>query len=172
MPTVTITREKFLADRQGRTFADVLAEAERPFDLVLRFLSDEGRQRRMEEAELHHDRPPMAGIVRELEAQEPIEEFLKGLHARRTQRFRQAIGVLVRMIMEQRGWEKTGKKGSLGVRAEHAEGLPSYNAGGLSLWFVRAERYRLATGMPFRSVEERCEELEHEANRGAGTSVS
>jgi hypothetical protein len=114
---VTITREEFLGDRQGRTFADVLADPEQPFEEVLAFFNDKGRQRRMEEAEIHHDRAPLAGVVRELEAVPKIDQFLSGIHAQQTQRFRQAIGVLVRILMYRRGWKKTGKKGSLGVRA-------------------------------------------------------
>ena len=160
MSKVTMTREEFLKDRQGRTFADVLNDPGQPLDEVLAFFSDEGRQRRMEEAEMHHDRAPLAGVVRELESHLAINQFLSGVHAKRTQRLRQAIGVIVRIIMERRGWKKTGKKGSLGVRAEASLGTPAHNTGGLALWFVRAERYKLAEGMPFRSVTERCHELQ------------
>ena len=70
MSKVTMTREEFLKDRQGRTFADVLNDPGQPFDEVLAFFSDESRQRRMEEAEMHHDRAPLAGVVRELELAE------------------------------------------------------------------------------------------------------
>lgn len=160
MPKVTISREEFLADRQGRTFADVLNDPEQPFEVVLNYFNDESRQRRMEESELHHDRAPMAGVVRELESLPAINQFLSEVHAQRTQRLRQAIGVLVRMIMQHRGWKKTGKKGSLGVRADAASHTPAHNTGGLALWFVRAERYELAEGMPFRSVSIRSKELQ------------
>ena len=160
MANVSLTRKEFLKDRQGRTFADVLNDPEQPFDEVLTFFSDEGRQRRMEESEIHHDRAPMAGVVRELESQPDIHQFLAGVHVGQTKRFRQAIGVLVRMIMELRGWKKTGKKGSLGVRAETSPDWPAHNTGGLAFWFVRAERYERKTGTPFRSVRQRCEELE------------
>ena len=160
MPKVTMTREDFLNDRQGRTFADVLNDPEQPFDEVLLFFSDERRQQRMEESEIHHDRAPLAGVVRELESQPAINRYIARVHARDTQRLRQAIGVLIRMIMERRGWKKTGRKGSLGVRAESSSQLPAHNTGGLSLWFVRAERYRLEESMPFRSVTQRCKELE------------
>jgi hypothetical protein len=163
MTVVKITRDTFLNDRQGRTFADVLNDAEQPFAEVLEFFSDASRQRRMEESELHHDRAPLAGVVRELEAEPKISEFLSGVHAQRTQRLRQAIGVLVRMIMEQRGWKRTGRKGSLGVRAESSPRLPAHNTGGLALWFVRAERYRTQEAMPFQSVTQRCKELEASA---------
>jgi hypothetical protein len=157
--TVRITRKAFVEDRQGRTFSDVLDDPEQPFDDVLAFFSDGERQRRMEEAEIHHDRPALSGVIRELEAQPSIDRFLGTEDPRRTKRLRQAVGVVVRIIMEQRGWTKTGKKGSLGVRAPVARGTRTpgayHNTGGLAFWFLRAERYELAEGMPFRSVRER-----------------
>ncbi|MDC0935427.1 hypothetical protein OAS39_03995 [Pirellulales bacterium] len=114
----------------------------------------------MEEAELHHERAPMAGVVRELESIPAINQFLSEIHAQRTLRLRQAIGVLVRIIMQRRGWQKTGKKGSLGVRATASDSSPSCNSGGLSFWFIRAERYEPKEGMPFQSVAERFNELQ------------
>ncbi|MCO6046197.1 hypothetical protein NG895_20055 [Aeoliella sp. ICT_H6.2] len=154
-----ITLDDFLADRQGRTFADVANDPEQPFEEVLAFFSDPDRQRRMEESEIHHDRAPLAGVVRELEAQPTIHQFLSNIHARRSQRLRQAIGVVVRIVMEHRGWQKTGKKGSLGVRANRSPAMPAYNTGGLALWFVRAERYTQPNGMPYRSVVDRQAEI-------------
>ena len=124
--------------------------------------------RRMEESELHHDRSPLAGVVRELESQPAIDGFLSEVHARRSMRLRQAIGVLVRIIMEQRGWQKTGRKGSLGVRAAEATRTPAHNTGGLAFWFVRAERYERTEGMPFRSVKERCQEIGSAPPRQSG----
>jgi len=162
--TVCLTREKFLEDRQGRTFSDVLDDPEQPFDDVLAFFNDAERQRRMEESEIHHDRPALSGVVRELESQPSIDAFLSSQHPRRTKRLRQAVGVVVRIIMEQRGWMKTGRKGSLGVRANVAKGTKTpgayHNTGGLALWFLRAERYRPINGKPFRSVKKRAEEIE------------
>jgi hypothetical protein len=160
MPRTRVTRNDFLNDRQGKTFSDVVNDPAQPFDAVLEFLSDADRQRRMEESELHHDRPPLAGVVRELESQPIIDQFLAGAHVRRNTRFRQAIGVLVRIIMERRGWRKTGRKGSLGVRASRVARTPAHNKGGLAFWFIRAERYERNEGMPFRSVRERCHELQ------------
>jgi len=163
MPNVNITRGDFLEDRQGRTFADVANDPEQPFDAVLHFLNDGDRQRRMEESEIHHDRAPLAGVVRELESQPSIDDFLSSQHPRRTKRLRQAVGVVVRMIMGRRGWKKTGKKGSLGIRATVAPRTPTpgayHNTGGLAFWFLRAERYELLDGMRFRSVRERAEKL-------------
>lgn len=155
LTNVTITLEMFLADKQGRTFADVANSPERSFECVLAFFSDENRQRRMEESEIHHDRPALAGVVRELESHPDVERFLKGLHHQKSKRFRQAVGLVVRMIMEARGWKKTGRKGSLGVRAPKNPTVPHHNTGGLAFWFIRAERYELIEGMPFKSVQER-----------------
>lgn len=159
--TIRVTRKEFLRDRQGRTFSDVLDDSGQPFDEVLEFFNDGERQRRMEESEIHHDRPALAGVIREFESQPAIDRFLETQDPRRTQRLRQAVGVLVRLVMERRGWRKTGKKGSLGVRAAIAKGTRTpgayHNTGGLAFWFLRAERYELIEGMPFRSVRDRSE---------------
>jgi hypothetical protein len=163
MPKVTITRKDFLDDRQGKTFSDVVDDSAMPFDDVLRFFSDADRQQRMEDSEIHHDRTPLAGVVRELESLPAIHRMFTTADPGRSKRLRQAIGVVVRMIMERRGWRRTGKKGSLGVRAAKESQTPYHNTGGLAFWFIRAERYQRASGMPYRSVRERCEELEESA---------
>lgn len=155
LTNVTTTLDMFLADKQGRTFADVANDSERSFERVLAFFSDENRQRRMEESEIHHDRPALAGVVRELESNPDVERYLMGLHHQKSKRFRQAVGLVVRMIMEGRGWKKTGRKGSLGVRAPKHRTVPFHNTGGLAFWFIRAERYERIEGMPFKSVQER-----------------
>jgi hypothetical protein len=159
MRRVVVTRDGFLQDRQGRTFADVLNDPEQPLDAVLDFFNDPGRQRRMVESEIHHDRPPLAGVVRELEAQPSVDAFLSSQHPRRTKRLRQAVGVVVRMIMDRLGWKKTGRKGSLGVRSTVSPRAPTpgahHNTGGLAYWFLRAERYEDHDGKRFPSVRER-----------------
>jgi len=159
-PAEVITRGQFLSDRHGKTFADVLNDPATPFDEVLAFFNDAERQQRMENAEIHHDRAPLAGVVRELESETVLGPFFATPDRRRSRRLRQAIGVLVRLIMERRGWRTTGKKGSLGVRGGSGSGSPDHNTGGLALWFLRAERYHRESGMPFRSKRELCEELE------------
>lgn len=174
MSQIQITRKDFLEDRQGRTFADVLDDAEQPFDQVLAFFNDAHRQQRMEDSEIHHDRPALAGVVRELEALEAVDRFLATQHPRRTKRLRQVVGVVVRMIMERRGWQKTGRKGSLGVRAKISgrRDRPGgyHNTGGLAFWFLRAERYERKAGMPFQSVRRR--RREHDARDGKGSRTN
>lgn len=160
MSSVTITRDTFLEDSQGRRFSDVVSDPDQPFDAVLEFFNDANRQRRMEESEIHHDRPPLSGVIRELESHTSIDRALANIHTKRSMRLRQAVGVVVRMIMQARGWRKTGHKGSLGVRAPKKGVALNHNTGGLSFWFIRAERYERVEGMPFRSVRERCQKLE------------
>ncbi len=159
LTAVFLSRSEFAEDRQGRTFSDVLNDPAQPLDEVLAFFSSGDRQRRMGESEIHHDRAPLAGVIRELEAEPAIDAYFAAVHPVETKRLRQAIGVVVRLVMERRGWKKTGRKGSMGVRAASATGEPSHNTGGLAFWFVRAERYELPEGMPFRSVSERRREL-------------
>lgn len=174
MSATLITRQQFLEDRQGRTFADVLNDPEQPFDQALAFFNQVDCQRRMEESEVHHNRPPLAGVVRELESVPQIDRFLATKHPRRTKRLRQAVGVIVRIIMERRGWKKTGKKGSLGVRAARqgpsAKPGSYHNTGGLAFWFLRAERYELADGMPYRSVRSRSKEYKAASPRASGAN--
>jgi hypothetical protein len=159
MHSVTITCETFLEDHQGRTFADVVNDPAQPFDVVLDFFNNDDRQRRMEDSEIHHDRPPLAGVIREFESFPDIDRALADIQTQRSKRLRQAVGVVVRMIMQHRGWRKTGRKGSLGVRTAKHQPVLNHNTGGLAFWFIRAERYELAQGMPFQSVRERCIKL-------------
>jgi len=159
MPCVKLTLDKFLKDPQGRTFSDVVNYSEPVFEAVIDFFTDEKRQVRMEDSEIHHDRPPLAGVIRELESHPVIDEFLEEAPTQRSTRLRQSVGVVVRMIMESRGWKKTGRKGSLGVRAEKDPSQLNHNTGGLAFWFLRAERYVRAEGMPFESVKERNKKL-------------
>ncbi len=161
MPGIVITKEKFLEDNQGRRFSDVVNDPEQPFDAVLEFFNDDNRQRRMEESEIHHDRPPLAGVIRELESHPAIDRSLAQVQTHRSKRLRQAVGVVVRMIMQASGWRKTGRKGSLGVRDTKNQPAPNHNTGGLAFWFIRAERYARAEGMPFRSVRKRCQKLDY-----------
>jgi hypothetical protein len=125
----TITRHNSLQDRQGRTIADVLNQPEQPFDTVLDFSICEGRERRMQESEIRHDRAPLAEVVREPESQSPIDDALSSNHPQSTKRLRQAMGVVARLGMEHHGWKETGKTSSLWVfehrwphLRDHAEG--------------------------------------------------
>lgn len=116
--------DDFRADPQGRRYADVLKMP--GFEYVLAFFENKDRERRMLESEQHHRRPPLAGVVREFEGDERIKKLYERLAAKQAVRFRQAVGVVVRLVMVKNGWNQTGLRGSLT---------------GLSKWFSRTERY-------------------------------
>lgn len=140
-----LTKAEFLADAQGRRFTDVVNAPSVPFDEWLRFFSDPARQQRMKDAEQDHGRPALAGVVKELEATDAFKNYLAKRDGHKTRRGRQAIGVIVRIIMEGLGWHKAGRKGSLGQRARVKSPTTSpgayRNASGLATWFTRAEHY-------------------------------
>ena len=53
--------------------------------------------------------PALGGVVEEIESRPAIEEILQSGEAGR--RFRQAVGVAIRLRMDQLGWSTTGTKG-------------------------------------------------------------
>ena len=144
----TVTRAEFLADPQGRRFADVVDRDRRvDFDAWLAFFNDPVRQQRMQDAESAHGRPALAGVVKELEEHSAFKSYLADNDAHTTWRGRQAIGVLVCVVMQKLGWRKTGVKGSLGSRKAtkpHTTTPGAYqNKSGISKWFTKAEHYIL-----------------------------
>lgn len=151
-----VTVGGFLSDKQGRRYRDVVDDPRLDFGELLRFFSYEKRQLRMEDAERHHDRPALAGVVRELENTEPFRSFFLSHDGHTTQRTRQAVGVIVRIVMEKRGWVRTGRKGALGqrapVRPRTTRPGAYYNTSGLSWWFTRSERYERPDEPPYPSV--------------------
>lgn len=144
----------FLADTQGRRFADVVNDPAVDFGAWLDFFNDPVRQQRMLDSERDHDRPALAGVVKELEARPAFKDYLSQRDAHKTRRGRQAIGVIVRMIMEGLGWHKTGRKGSLGTRERVKPGTRTpgayKNKSGVSKWFTRSEHYEPEGGLPYR----------------------
>ncbi len=156
--------ELFAQDGQGRRFIDVMADTRIAFPEILEFLDNPDRQRRMIESEEHHDRPALAGVICELESSTDVHNFFLGHDGHTTTRFRQAVGVAVRIVMENHGWCTTGRKGSLGVRTNVTPRTTTpgdyHNTGGLALWFTRAERYERPTGRRFQPVAERARQIQ------------
>ena len=136
-----LTKDDFLRDPQGAKFRDVTTALGVAFDAWIAFFSDKNRERRMEESEIHHDRPALAGVIRELEKTVCFEDFLKKNPGPGTARGRQAIGVIVRLVMEKLGWKTTGKKGSLGRRDKKRGNGFENTVTSLSRWFTMSERY-------------------------------
>jgi len=142
-----ITMNDFLSDPQGIKFRDVIRDPRVSFQKVIDFFNDDARRTRLTDSETHHERPALAGVIKEFEAQSFITEFFETNDGHSTQRFRQAVGVLVRLHMQQMGWHTTGKKGSLGTRTKnlpHTTTPGAYrNTSGISKWFSSTERYSM-----------------------------
>src|SRR5690349_7979404 len=125
--------EQFHADPHAMRYSDVLhtEAAHRALDDLLKFFESPDIVRRMIESELHHDRPALAGVVKDLE-QLLLKQIMDAItfgdlaDGPTALRRNQIIGVIVRIVMKSQGWEPTGKKGSLV---------------GVSTMFKRGERY-------------------------------
>ena len=161
-PMVHLTTAGFLGDSQGSTFADVaLTRTPQLFDQIICFFDDEAIHQRMVDSQIHNDRPPLAGVVADLEHEDWFDRFVRNTDAHDTQRPRQAVGVLVKIIMENYGFSTTGEKASLGTRAK---GVPPnttipgayHNTEGVSLWFTETEVYTHPDHLP---VAERAKSL-------------
>jgi hypothetical protein len=118
---MSTSRSTFASDPHGSKYLGVLDANARARDRFLELLNDPCNEHRLVDAEaLGH--PALAGIVRFLDA-----DRIVGPVAAEELRFRQAVGVGVRLKMEELGWHKTGVKGP--VTSPH---------------FSRAERYQAA----------------------------
>ena len=129
MPT-TMTMSDFERDAQGRTYADVLSNPafRDALEDALAVMQQPVVLQRMFDAELHHDRPALAGAIKELEAR---PAFLKAVQGRTREenpirRLKMAYGVACRLVMETHAWRKSASDGSLA---------------GVGRWFARARHY-------------------------------
>ena len=85
---------------------------------TLRFSSNEGgttrametNEQRLTDAEMHN-LPALAGVVRFIEADPAIERIL--ISGPPGFRFRQSVGVAVKLKMAKLGWRSTGRKGAV-----------------------------------------------------------
>jgi hypothetical protein len=104
----------FCMDRQGARFGDVLRHAVLGPALraALKFMSTPRALHEMQRAELDHKRAALAGVVRAIEQlPEVAEACRKYAGTADGDRFKQAIGVACRLVMEDAGWAKRMAKG-------------------------------------------------------------
>jgi hypothetical protein len=134
-----VSLSDFSMDKQGRRFADVVSDTRIDFSKIIGFFNRPEIEKRLIDAELHHKRPALAGVIVEFEKLKEIDEFFTKHDAHTTVRFRQAIGVLVKLHMQKNGWQTTNIKGALGKRDPNAQ--YSNTESSLSKWFIKAERY-------------------------------
>lgn len=127
MYEMKITQAKVLAHKQGVLFTQTLLDNEKMFAKIFAFLSQSAIQLRMQDAEIHHNRPALSGMVWELERIPEVKAFFENNPPKDTLRFRQCMGVITKIVMQDLGWKRTGTKAAVGT--------------GVSQYFQKAERY-------------------------------
>ncbi len=148
MPTLN----QFLADTQGAKFRNEIGRWPVNFDAILQSLDDPAAQAAMLAAS-RRKRPALAGVVRGIEQRSDVAAYLAGTNSHATIRFRQAVGVAVRIAMESLRWKTSGRKGSLGRRVAVAAGTTAPGAyvnspANPSRYFSKAEIYEERTTAP------------------------
>jgi len=106
-PIATITTQDFLADPHAAKYRDVVTGHPEAFARVVAILNDPYQQEQLVAAE-RFGHPALSGVVGRVEGDEIVAESLA---SPASQRFRQAVGVAVRLTMQSLGWVTTGSKG-------------------------------------------------------------
>jgi hypothetical protein len=128
IPGRRLGREDFEADRHAARYLrefDLHPEAMRR---LVDLLNEPDSVRHLQEAELRHGMPALAGVIGEIEGDPAIEAVLRS--GPDGYRFRQTVGVAVKLKMGRLGWRATGRKGSVRraryfTKAEHYEVQPA-----------------------------------------------
>ncbi len=107
LPLVSLTIEDFLLDPQGAKYSDVARTHRQALGRLMAMLNDQDHQAELLVAE-QYGHPALSGIVQAIEADESIAPALASSGGNR---FKQAVGVAIRIAMERLGWSKTGRKG-------------------------------------------------------------
>ena len=102
-----ISTEAFLRDQHAAKYRDVVASHSDAFARVVAVLNDPYHQGQLLAAE-RFGHPALSGVVRTIENDEVVARSLASPTSRR---FRQAVGVAIRLTMEGLGWTTTGRKG-------------------------------------------------------------
>lgn len=106
-PTATVTMQDFLADPHAARYRDVVDSHPEAFARVVAILNDPYQQEQLVAAE-RFGHPALSGVVGVIEADEVVAPSLA---SPASPRFRQAVGVAVRLTMQALGWATTGSKG-------------------------------------------------------------
>lgn len=125
--THDICEDDFLADPHASKYRDELTRRPEAFVRLFALLNDPANEQRLVDAEMHR-LPALCGVVRFIEADPVINAVL--VEDRAGYRFRQTVGVALKLKMAKLGWRTTGRKGSVKgakyfTKAEHYVADPS-----------------------------------------------
>jgi len=123
-----ITKTSFKNARHAVIFLPLLGNPKVPTQAVLDLLNQRDMTQGMCFVSREMEYPAVGAIVMALEKIPEIKEYFMKTPSADTVKFRQFIGMAVRLKMEENGYRKTGKKGSIGS---------------FSKWLTRAEIYEV-----------------------------
>ena len=116
-----IGESDFTDDPHATRYRDELDRHPEAFRRLFALLNDPTNEQRLVDAEMHR-LPALCGVVRFIESDPAIEPVLA--EGRGAHRFRQTVGVAVKLKMAKLGWRTTGRKGTVRgatyfTKAEH-----------------------------------------------------
>ena len=125
--TRDISQHDFLDDPHASRYRDELTRRPEAFVRLFALLNDPANEQRLMDAEMHQ-LPALCGIVRFIETDPTIRSVLD--EGPSGHRFRQTVGVAVKLKMAKLGWKTTGRKGTIRggehfTKAEHYVADPS-----------------------------------------------
>lgn len=100
----------FYADPHAAKYQGELEAHPDAFQNLFELLNLPANEQRLTDAEMHN-LPALAGVVRFIEADPTIERIL--ISGPPGFRFRQSVGVAVKLKMAKLGWRSTGRKGAV-----------------------------------------------------------
>lgn len=119
-----LSQDDFAADRHAARYRKEFELHSAAMQRLLQLLNAPDSERRLQDAELRHGLPALAGVVEDVERDAAIEAVLRS--GSDGYRFRQTVGVAVKLKMARLGWRTTGRKGTVRraryfTKAEHYE---------------------------------------------------
>jgi hypothetical protein len=123
---MALSLERFAQDPHAATYVAELRRRRQATEQLFTILNDAANEQRLQDAE-SLGKPALAGVVRFLESEPAIEAVL--LEGDGSRRFRQAVGVAVRLKMQELGWSTSGRKGSVSG-ASHFKKAERYEPSG------------------------------------------
>jgi hypothetical protein len=108
--TTRLTPEDFVDDSHAAKYLGELDTRPEVARRLLAILNDPANEQRLVDAEPAHDRPALSGVVRSVDSDDVIHQVLASGSS--GYRFRQTVGVAVRLKMEKPGWATSGRKGA------------------------------------------------------------
>lgn len=123
-----LTSADFLCDAHAARYRDQLDSHPAETTRLLEVLNEPTNEQRLLDAE-HHGHPALTGVARFLERDPLLKPLLEA--GAGSARFRQTVGVAVKLKMRQLGWVPTGRKGTV-RNAEHFTKAEHYARASLS----------------------------------------